>query len=405
MRVIARVVLFCSVAVAAWGENWPQFRGPRGDGTSVERNVPVSWSATENVAWSADVPGEGHSSPIVWEGKVFLTSAEGTRRVLLAYDSRNGKLLWRTTVLDAEKEYMHRENSPASSTLATDGVHLFTSFQSGDRVDLRCYDFGGKLIWAEQPLQFEGEHGYSYSPIVYQDLLIFDCRQEGEAATLGIEKATGKIRWRSTPGRKRISHITPLIVPVAGKDQLVVSGSDETAAYEPLTGKMIWHVDGPSDVAVSGLCFGLDMVFTTAGYPSRSRMAVRINPPDSTEPATVAWKFNRQASYVPSPVYHEGHLYSVLDEGMFYCFKAGTGEPVWDHRLTGRFRSSLLLADGNIYATSDKGVTTVLKASSTGYQEISRNELGAFCYTTPALSNSRLFIRTDRQLHCIVRND
>ena len=219
--------------------------------------------------------------------------------------------------------------------------------------------------------------------------------------TLGIDKKTGDIRWRTTPGMKRISHIPPLVVTVGNKDQLIVSGSDETAGYEPLTGKMLWRVDGPSDVAVSGLCFGGGMVFTTAGYPSRSRMAVQIDPPGSSEPAAIAWKFNRQASYVPSPVYHEGYLYSVLDEGMLYCFKAETGEPVWDHRLTGRFRSSLLLAAGNIYATNDKGTTTVFKASPEKYHEVSQNELGSFCYTTPAISGSRLFIRTDRQLYCI----
>src|SRR5688500_18579200 len=238
----------------ALGENWPLFRGPRGDGTSAETNAPLQWSATQNVRWKTPLPGEGHSSPIVWAGSVFVTTAdENGDRNLVRLDSATGKIVWQKKVANAPKESRHRENNSASSTPATDGTRVITSFQVGDRVDLRCFDLDGNQLWAVQPLRFDGEHGYGYSPIIYKDLVIFDCRQEGEAALLALDKRTGHVRWQAAPGNKRISHVTPLLIAHGNQTQLIVSGSDETRSYNPDTGQPIWWCDGPSDVAVAGL--------------------------------------------------------------------------------------------------------------------------------------------------------
>ena len=210
----AAALLLLLAALSAPAANWPQWRGPNGDGISPETNVPFKWSATENVVWRTPVPGEGHSSPVVWQDSVFLTTAvsNSQERLLLRFDARTGKILWQRSVVTATVEAMHRENSPASSTPVTDGELVFTSFQNGKRVDLQAYDFTGKQIWSVQPLEFNGEHGYSYTPLLYRDLLIFDCRQEGEAALLALDKRTGKVRWRVEPAKRRISHITPLLI-------------------------------------------------------------------------------------------------------------------------------------------------------------------------------------------------
>jgi outer membrane protein assembly factor BamB len=384
-------------------ENWPQFRGPRGDGTSAESAPPTHWSETNNIAWKCALPGEGHSSPVVWNDSVFLTAAlpDTGERILIKVDAKAGKIAWQTTVAKADRESMHRENSSASSTCATDGTSVITSFQVGDKVDIRAYDFDGKLRWSAQPLKFSGEHGYSYSPIFYKDLVILDCRQEGDAATLAFDKKTGEIKWRVAPKKPRISHITPLVINDGTREQLLVSGSDETASYDPATGKLFWWCKGPSDVAVAGMSFGDGLVFTTAGYPARTRMAIRTSGSGDVTESEVAWKVQRQVTYVPSPVYHDGNFYSVLDEGMMCCFDAKTGETKWEQRLGGRFRSSLLLASGMIYATNDKGVTTIFRASPESFQQIATNDLKEFCYASPALSNGRLFIRTDKHLVCI----
>lgn len=399
------------LAACAWAflnpslqaENWPQFRGPRGDGVSGEKNPPLRWSATENILWRTPIPGEGHASPIVWGDAVFVASAirETGERLLLRLDADTGKILWRTTALTAPVEPMHRENSAASSTPATDGVHVFTSFQAGDRVDLRCFDFDGNLVWQTQPLAFEGEHGYTYSPVLHGDLLIFDCRQEGEAALLALDKRTGKVRWRAEPAMKRISHVPPLLVGEGAARQLIVAGSDEIRSFNPETGEPLWWCKGPSDVAVAGLSHGDGMVFASAGYPARTRMAVRIDGRGDVGASHVAWSIRKQVTYVPSPVFHKGHLYTVEDAGLLFCFDAKTGEAVWEHRLGGRTRSSLALVEDRIYSTNEQGLTTVFAADPTAFRPLATNTLGEFCYTTPAISGGRLFLRTGGNLVCV----
>jgi outer membrane protein assembly factor BamB len=390
---------------AASAENWPQFRGARGDGTSHETNAPLQWSAAQNVKWKTPLPGAGHSSPIVWEESIFVTAAdEGGGRSLMRVDANTGKIVWQKKVVTARKEAMHSENNSASSTPATDGTRVVTSFQVGDRVDLRCFDFDGKEIWAVQPLRFDGQHGYGYSPIIYKDLVLFDCRQEGEAALLALDKRSGAVRWRAVPANKRISHVTPLLITQGGQLQLIVSGSNETRSYDPSNGRAIWWCKGPSDVAVAGLVFGDGMVFATAGYPDRTRMAVRVNGRGDVTKTHVAWSLRRQVAYVPSPVFHGGHVYSIIDEGMVCCFDAKTGQSKWEHRLGGRFRSSLVLAGDRIYATNDKGLTTVFEANPGEFRALGSNDLGEFCYATPAISNGRMFLRTGSNLFCVGEN-
>lgn len=398
-------VLLLVATLSASAANWPQWRGPNGDGISLETNVPVKWSATENIVWRTLVPGEGHSSPVVWQDSVFLTTAlsNSQDRLLLRFDARTGKILWQRTVVTAAVEAMHRENSPASSTPVTDGELVFTSFQNGKRADLQAYDFAGRQIWSLQPLEFTGEHGYSYTPLLYRDLLIFDCRQEGEAALLALDKRTGKVRWRVEPAKRRISHITPLLITAGGRTQVIVSGSDETRSVNPDTGETWWSCRGPSDVAVAGLSYGDGVVMATAGYPNRTRMAVRVDGNGDVTDTHVAWKLRRQATYVPSPVYYAGHFYSILDDGLLFCFNAQTGDTVWEHRLEGRYRSSLVLADGNIYTTNDKGVTTVFRATTKGFESVAVNELGEFCYTTPAIAGGRMYLRTGNHLYCLAK--
>ena len=385
--------------------NWPQWRGSNGDGISLETNVPVTWNASENIVWRTSVPGEGHSSPVVWGDSVFLTSSlpDSQERLLLRFDARSGTILWQHSVLTAAVEAMHRENSPASSTPVTDGELVFTSFQSGKRVNLQAYDFTGRQIWSVEPLEFNGEHGYSYTPLLYRDLLIFDCRQEGEAALLALEKRTGKVRWRIEPAKRRISHITPLLIADGGRAQVIVCGSDEIRSVNPDTGATWWWCRGPSDVAVAGLSYGEGLIFATAGYPNRTRMAVRVDGSGDVTQTHVVWKSRRQATYVPSPVYHTGYFYSVLDDGMLCCFNAKTGDTVWEQRLEGRFRSSLVLADGNIYATNDKGVTTVFRATPQGFSSLAVNNLAEFCYTTPAIAGGKIYLRTGKHLFCIAK--
>ena len=384
-------------------ENWPQWRGPNGDGISSEKNVPVEWTSSKNVQWKASLPGEGHSSAIVWNESVFVTTAlkDSKERLLLRLDALSGKILWQQVVLTAEVESMHRENSPASSTPVTDGKHIYTSFQNGPRVDIQCYDFEGKRVWTAQPLRFAGMHGYSYTPVLHKDLLIFDFSQNDEAAILGLDKNTGKIRWRVDRKQQDISHVTPLLVNDSPATQLMVCGANEIRSLNPETGESLWWCQGPTDVCVAGLAYGENTVFANGGYPKKTRMAVKTSGRGEVTTSHVLWTTGREVSYVPSPLYYQGHLYTVVDDGLLYCFDAKTGKPVWQHRLGGHFRSSLILAEKNLYATNDQGLTTVFSATSENCQPVAANDLNEFCYTTPAISRGRIFMRAGSNLYCI----
>jgi outer membrane protein assembly factor BamB len=401
---MAAVVSFLSLAAPA---HWPQWRGPGGDGVSRDGRPPVEWGPARNVVWKTPIAGEGHSSPVVWGDDLFLTTAmRGSgERVLLRLDARTGRILWEEVVVAAPVEAMHRENSPASSTAATDGTHVYSSFQDGSRVAIACHDFSGTRVWLVRPLRFRGLHGYSYTPLLHRDLVIVDCSQNDEAALIALDKRTGGVRWRFDRARKEISHVTPLLVNEGGAAQLITCGANELRAFDPETGRPIWWCRGPTDVCVAGLAFGDGVVFANGGYPRRTRMAVSISGRGDVSESHVRWSTGREVSYVPSPVYHEGHFYSVLDEGLAFCFDAKTGKAVWDHRMGGRFRSSLLLADGKLYASNDRGRTTVFRATPDGFQQVAVNDLDELMYATPAIAGDRLFIRTAGHLYCIGGRD
>lgn len=388
-------------APVARSENWAQWRGPKGDAISSERNVPVEWSPSQNIDWRTAIPGKGHSSPMVWNGSVFLTSVEDRtgERLLLRIDK--GKIVWQRVVLTADVESMHRENSAASSSPVTDGQFIYTSFQNGKRVDIQCYDFAGKRIWQSQPLRFAGMHGYSYTPILYGDLAIFDFAQNDEASVIALDKRTGQVRWRWDRPTREISHITPMVVSQGGSTQVVVCGSDQIRGFNPETGESLWWCDGPTAVCVAGMTFDGKSIFAAGGYPRRTRMAVDVSGRGDVTGSHVRWRTSRAATYVPSWVYHQGYLYSVIDDGMLHCFDARTGDSVWDERIGGRFRSSLVLADGNIYATNDKGATTVFRANPARFEKVAVNDLKEFCYATPAISDGQIYIRTGQNLYCI----
>ena len=397
----AILTVILAFAAPAHSENWPQFRGARGDGISTESNVPIQWDTTKNVAWKTPI-GEGHSSPSVWERSVFLTTAtKNGQRSLMRLDTVTGRIAWQQVAVTAPVENMHRENSAASSTPVTDGAHIFTSFQNGNRIDLQCYDFTGRKIWATQPLTFRGMHGYSYTPVLFRDLVIYDISQNDQSAVLALDKKTGQQRWRYIRKKQEISHVTPIITD-GPKPQLVVCGGDEVRGFDPLTGRSLWWADGPTDVCVAGISFGEDTVFVNGGYPRKTRMAVKTTGSGDVTQTHVSWTTGREVSYVPSPVYHNGHVYTVVDDGLVYCFDAKSGNALWNHRIGGRFRSSLVMANGNIYATSDKGLTTVFRATPERFTPVATNNLAELCYATPAISNGRLYMRTGSQLYCIV---
>jgi outer membrane protein assembly factor BamB len=390
-------------------EDWPGWRGPRGDGTSAETGLPIRWSATENVAWKVPVPGNGHSSPIVWGDRVFVTTClpQDQARQLLCLDRRDGKLMWQRTVLTSKLERKHRLNSYASSTPVTDGKHIWVTFLQEPDLVVACYDFDGSLVWCRSPGRFFSMHGFCSSPVLYKNLLIVNGDQDAEAYLVALDKNTGAERWRADRPNRTRSYCAPLLVEAAGRHQLVLSGSKCVASYDPDTGKQNWIIDGPTEQYVASLVYTDGVLFLTAGFPEYHNMGIRPDGMGNVTRTHVLWHEKkttpRKAAYVPSPIAHGHHFFLVSDLGFASCFEAQTGKRLWMERLGRHHSASPVEAEGRLYFVDDDGTTHVLRAGPT-FELLSRNALGEECYASPAVSHGQIFLRTLHNLYCIGQN-
>jgi outer membrane protein assembly factor BamB len=401
MRGAALAVL--ALAGIARAQDWPAWRGPKGDGISAETGFPLRWSATEGVLWKVPVPGWGHSSPVLAGDRLFLTTyVEGTdERKLVCLDPRDGRLLWERTVLVAPKERKHRLNSYASSTPATDGRYVFTAFLDRTDFTVFCHDLEGNLVWKRVPGKFYSPHGFCSSPALYKDLVIFNGDQDADAWIVALERATGRERWRADRPNKTRSYVPPVVIEAAGRMQLVLSGSKCVASYDPDTGRLLWIVDGPTEQYVASLVYADGVLFVTGGYPDRYLTGIRPDGEGNVTRTHVVWQHEREGvSYVPSPVAWESRFFVVSDDGLASALEAKTGRRLWKERLGPHHSASPVAAGGYLYFTDDRGTTHVLKAGPT-FERVARNELGEECYASPALWRGRIFLRTARHLWCL----
>lgn len=410
-RLTSTAIVLLTVAPFTLAEDWPAWRGPRGDGTSAETGLPVRWSAKENITWKTPIPGIGHSSPVVQGNRIFLTTCllDTQERVLLCLDRKSGNILWQQVCLNTPLEKKHKLNSFASSTPATDGEFVWTTFLDTNdplapTIQVFCYTADGKKVWQKSPGKFFSRHGFCSSPTLYKDLVIVNGDQDALAYIVALDKKTGEEKWRADRPNRTRSYCAPLLVDAGGKTQLVLSGSKCVASYDPSNGKQHWLIDGPTEQYVASLVYGEGLLFLTTGFPEYHNMAIR---PDGTGNVTnshIEWHEKkvpaRKASYVPSPIAADRFFYVVSDVGYLNCFDAKTGERLYMEPL-GRHHSASPVRVGNLlYFPDDDGITHVLKVGST-FEVVARNALGDECYASPALSAGQIFLRTQRYLWCI----
>jgi hypothetical protein len=387
-------------------EDWPQWRGPRGDGSSLEKNLPTHWSATENIAWKTEIPGKGHSSPIVVGDKVFVTTCleEQGERMLLCLSRKDGKLLWQKEVAHATLEHKNNLNSYASATPCSDGKYVWVSFFEIPQIDLVCFDLDGKQIWRKSPGTFKSIHGFCSSPIIYKDTIILNCDQDAPAYIVCYDKNNGAERWRiDRPNRTR-SYCTPTIFDVAGKKQMILSGSKSVTGYDPDTGAPLWIVDGPTEQYVASMVMTDGVAFMTGGFPEHHLMG--IDPTGAgniTKSPQILWHDTTDhpaVSYVPSPVAYGHWFFLVGDGGLATCWDARSGKELWKEKINRHQSASGIVADGNVYFTGDEGETTVFKAAPT-FELVAKNPLGEEVRASPAVSRGQIFIRSLHTLWCI----
>jgi outer membrane protein assembly factor BamB len=391
------------LSLPAAAEDWPCWRGPRLDGTSQERSLPLHWSESSNLTWKAEVPGTGHASPIVFGDHVFLVCAltETQERLLLCLDRRDGHLRWQKTALTASLEKKNSLNSFASSTPATDGKLVCVAFLDRDRMFVAAYDFNGERKWAVHPGPFASLHGFCSSPILYRDKVILNGDHDGDSYLVALSREDGHILWKTPRENHTRSYCAPLIRAMAGRPQMVLSGDKCVASYDPNTGKRYWVIDGPTEQFVASPVFHekSGLVFITGGFPDHHILAIR---PDGTGDVTqthIVWRTTEGAAYVPSPIIEGDYFLVVADGGVAHCFEAQTGKLAWKERL-GEEHASLVSAEGRVYFLNDKGVMTIVKVGPQ-FERIAQNAIGEKCFASPALSHGQIFLRGDKHLFCI----
>lgn len=393
------ILIFSDAALA---ENWPGWRGPRGDGTSMEKNVPIRWSGTKNILWKVPIPGKGHASPIVWGRHIFVATAikEKKHRILLCLDRKDGKILWQRVILEAPLERTNSLNSYASSTPATDGQRVYISFLDRDKMFIAAYDFDGNRLWEVRPGVFTSMHGYCSSPVLWKDKVIVNGDHDGPSYIVALSRATGQTIWKTPRPNRTRSYCTPIIRQIDGRNQMVLSGTMCVASYDPDNGEQHWLIDGPTEQFVASIVYNGELLFMTCGFPDRFIQAIRPDGRGNVTDTHVLWQKDRDCSYVPSPIAFGPYFLVVADNGVATCFEAKTGKSCWRERLGPHYSASLVSANGLVYFLSDKGVMTVVKPGAE-LEIVARNELGENTYASPAISDGQIFLRGAKHLYCI----
>lgn len=424
-RMILRLLILSLSATTLWlhAENWPQWRGPRMDGTSRDAGFPLS--ADGQVAWRTELPGSGHASPIVWRDRLFTVAAlpESEERVLLCLDRASGAVLWRAVVLKAPAEGIHKLNSLASSTPATDGEKIFTAFLDSMPKDaaggepaegghhdgkshkgtvvISAHDFSGKRLWQVRPGPFSSKHGFCSSPVIFEDKVIVNCDHDGDGYIVALARADGRELWRIDRPNKTRSYCVPLVREIGGRVQMVLSGTKCVASYDPHDGKLLWIIDGPTEQFVASLVYGerTGLLYMSGGFPEHHLLAIRPDGVGNVTDTHITWRTNKGVAYVPSPLVEGDHLLIVSDSGVAHCFNARTGEIEWEERMR-EHHASLTSAGGVVYFVNDAGILRAVRPGKT-YENLAESALGERVFASPALSEGQIFIRTDKALICL----
>ncbi len=399
------LVLILLAATVAAAQDWPQFRGPDGQGHSSERGLPLQWSEKTNVTWKVPVPGTGWSSPVVAGGRVWLTTAVEEARGalslrLLAFDAESGREVVNAEVIRIDRPgYSHPKNGRASPTPVVTADRVYVHFGADGTAALTT---AGEIVWRAR-YRYESQHGSGGTPIVHGDLLIFNCDGNyDEAFVVALDTRTGKQRWRADRRKPADqAYTTPLVVRVGERDQLISVGAYTAYAYEPLTGREIWRVNYANGFSnVPRPVYGHGLVFIATGFNQPTLIAVRADGKGDVTRTHVAWTLSRGAPFTPSPILVGDELYVVNDIGVLTTVDARTGAIHYQQRLGGNYSASPVFADGRIYFQSEEGVTTVIPPGKQ-FGRLAVNRLEGSTLASMAVAGGGMFIRSDTHLYRI----
>ena len=408
-----QVILMAILALASgstWADNWPQFRGPRGNGHAQSKHLPLTWSETQNIKWKTSIHDRGHSSPVIWDKQVWLTSATPDGRQLFAFclGRDDGKVIHDLRVFDVEKpEFCHPLNSYASPTPVIEPGRVYVHFGT---YGTACFDTDtGRRLWERRDLHCNHFRGPGSSPLLYQDLLILTFDGFDVQYLVALDKATGKTVWRTdrstdfgqADGDQRKAFCTPILIEHEGRPLLISPGSYMVMAYEPKTGKELWKVSyRPGFSSTARPLFAQGLIFVFSGFGRSELLALRPGGQGDVTESHVVWKSTKAIPQKPSAVLCDGLLLMVNDSGVASCVEAMSGKSLWQQRLGGQFSASALEAAGRVYFFDQEGTTTVI-AADRDYRLLAVNQLDQGCMATPAVSGDALFLRTKTHLYRI----
>jgi len=369
--------------------------------------VPVRWSATEGVAWKREIPGTGWSSPVLVDGRIYLTTAVesgagGVSLRALCVNAAEGEILWNVEVLQPnsrEARVVHQKNSQASPTAIVAGDRLYVHF---GHMGTAALDLTGKIVWRQTEVTYSPMHGNGGSPALAGDRLVFSCDGAEDPFVVALDRGTSDVRWktpRAGGARQTFSFSTPLVIEVDGAQQIISAGSGYVAAYDPGDGREIWRVDYDEGFSiVPRPVFAHGLLYVCTGFLRAKLLAIDPRGAQGDVTAThVRWSHDRGVSLTPSPLVASNEIYVVADNGIATCLDARTGQPRWTERLGGNFSASPTYADGRVYFLSEEGVTSVVKAG-TNYELLATNDLDERALASPAVTDGAIFLRTESHL-------
>ena len=386
------------------GGDWPEFRGPTAQGHVMDANLPLEFGPKKNLKWKVSVPGQGWSSPVIVDKRIYLTSAitkDGKLSLsALCLDTTDGRIVWQQPVFDVagKAPRMHRKNSQASPTPIVSDGRLYIHF---GHMGTACLDLTGKVIWKNESIKYPPVHGNGGSPALVNGKLIFSCDGSKDPFIIALNSQNGEQVWRTkrtANAKKKFSFCTPLVVDTADGKQVILPGSSMIGAYNPDTGAEIWKVtygDGYSVVPRPVTAHG--MVYFSSGFDKATALAVKLGGRGDVTESHLAWRIIKGAPHTPSMLAVGDELYMVSDGGIGSCVDARTGKVHWQERLGGSYSSSPIVSKGRIYYTNETGVVKVVKATKK-FELLVTNELGERTLASPAVADNALFYRTEKHL-------
>jgi len=400
-QLLVRVTRFEALgpAVARPGDS-PWWRGPAGDGKfATSERIPLTWGPGEHVAWSAPLPGRGHASPCVAGERVFVFTCDEVSKelLLLAYSRSDGAELWRRRLHQGGLMHTHGKNSHASATPACDGERVFANTIVDDQLLVWAVGVDGELRWTTAAGAYRSTHGYGSSPVLHESFVIVNGDNEGTGFIAALHRATGEIIWKT----RRVSAAsfgTPIVARLAGREQLLLAGAGRTTSYEPATGEEIWRCDGPATTCAVTVAVEGELVFTSGGYPEREILAIRADGSGDVSSTHVVWRTNKARTYVPSPLVDAGRLFIVNDDGIATCYRAATGDVLWQERLKGAFSASPVLIGERVLVTNESGRTYVFRSAGE-FELLAECDLDPRGMATLVACEDGIFLRGESTLY------